>query len=477
MQPTERFYIDGEWVTPVGERRLDVVNPATEKPIATVAMGEIEDLNRAVGAARKSFESFCRTTREDRMALLRSIVDVYKRRMKDLSATLTSEMGAPVSLADGAQVPAGLNHFVCALEELKGFAFEEDVGSARVIREPIGVCGLITPWNWPLNQIGAKMAAVIATGCVAVLKPSEVAPLTGLVMAEIMDEAGVPPGVFNVINGEGPTLGVAMSSHPDIDMISFTGSTRAGVSVAENSAATVKRVTQELGGKSPNIILEDADFEQVIPRDFAGMCMNSGQTCNAATRMLVPESRAAEAVAIAKMAAESTKVGDPLDRDTEIGPLVSSAQLDKVRALIERGIQEGAQLVTGGVDTPAGLSSGYYVKPTVFSRVTNDMTIAREEIFGPVLSIITYKDEAEAVRIANDTVYGLAAYVSSADPERAKRVGKQLRAGNVHLNGARVNPEAPFGGYKQSGNGREFSRWGMQDFLEIKALLGFNPSS
>ncbi len=476
MKHAKQFYIDGKWVDPVGKETLEVINPSTEEAIETIALGNAEDVDRAVKAAKKAFETFSQTTREERIALLEKILEAYKKRMPELAETVSKEMGAPMGLANAAQAPAGMGHIMYTLNALKEFPFEEDVGGARVVREPIGVCGLITPWNWPLNQIAAKVAPAIAAGCTMVLKPTEVAPLNAIIFAEIMDEAGVPAGVFNLVNGDGPTVGVAMSSHPDIDMMSFTGSTRAGISVAEHAAKTVKRVTQELGGKSPNIILDDADFQKVIARDMFGMCMNTGQSCNAPTRMLVPESRMDEAAAIAKAAAEQIKVGDPNDEGTTIGPLVSAAQFEKVQGLIQKGIDEGAKLETGGVGRPDGMNRGYYVKPTVFSHVSNDMTIAREEIFGPVLSLIGYKDDADAVRIANDTVYGLSAYISSADPERAKEVARQLRAGNVHINGAGVDPGAPFGGYKQSGNGREFSKWGLEEFLETKAMLGFNAA-
>jgi aldehyde dehydrogenase (NAD+) len=384
-------------------------------------------------------------------------------------------MGAPVGLANAAQAPAGLGHLMYTLNALKEFSFEQMVAGNKIVREPIGVCGLITPWNWPLNQIAAKVGPAIAAGCTMVLKPTEIAPINALIFAEVMHEAGVPAGVFNLVNGTGPEVGVAMSSHPDIDMMSFTGSTRAGISVAQEAAKTVKRVTQELGGKSPNIILDDADFAAAVSRDMAGMCMNTGQSCNAPTRMLVPEARMDEAAAIAKATAEAIVVGDPSDAGTQVGPLVSQMQFDKVQALIQKGIDEGAKLETGGVGRPEGMNRGYFVKPTVFSHVTNDMTIAQEEIFGPVLSLIGYKDEEDAVRIANDTVYGLSAYISGS-PERAKAVASKLRAGNVHLNGAGVNPGAPFGGYKQAGNGREFSVWGLEEFLETKAVIGFDAA-
>ncbi len=475
MKHAQEFYIDGKWVEPAGKKTLDVINPATEESITAIRLGSTEDVDRAVKAAKNAFETFRQTTVDERIALLEKIIEVYKSRMKDLAKTVSAEMGAPIGLANAAQAPAGLGHLMYTLKALKEFPFEEKVGKAQVMREPIGVCGLITPWNWPLNQISAKVAPALAAGCTMILKPSEVAPLNALIWTEIMDEAGVPAGVFNLVNGDGPTVGVAMSSHPEIDMMSFTGSTRGGISVAENAAKTVKRVTQELGGKSPNIILDDADFQKTISRDFFGMCMNTGQSCNAPTRMLVPENRMEEAAAIAKATAERIKVGAPDSENTDVGPLVSAAQFEKVQGLIQKGIDEGATLETGGLGRPEGLDRGYFVKPTVFSNVRNDMTIAQEEIFGPVISLIGYKDEADAVRIANDTIYGLSAYVSSGDLERAKRVGRQLLAGQVHLNGAGIDPGAPFGGYKQSGNGREFSRWGIEEFLETKSLLGHNP--
>ncbi|MCZ6890874.1 MAG: aldehyde dehydrogenase family protein [Gammaproteobacteria bacterium] len=469
-----KFYIDGDWVDPIGTDTIDVINPATEESIATIVLGNAEDVDRAVAAAKKAFETFSQTSREERIELLGRIIEVYQSRMGEIASTVSQEMGAPMGLAKAAQAPAGLGHLMQALNALKEFPFEEDSGSARIVREPIGVCGLITPWNWPLNQIAAKVGPAIAAGCTMVLKPSEIAPLNALIFAEVMHDAGVPAGVFNLINGDGPSVGVAMSSHPDIDMMSFTGSTRAGISVAQNAATTVKRIAQELGGKSPNVILDDADFPKVVARDTFGVCMNTGQSCNAPTRMLVPDSRMAEAAAIAKATADQIKVGDPNDDGTRIGPLVSQVQFDKVQNLIQKGIDEGATLETGGMGRPDGLNRGYFVKPTIFSNVDNDMSIAQEEIFGPVLSLIGYADEDEAVRIANDTPYGLSAYVSSGDLDHAAEVGRRIRAGNVHLNGAGVDPGAPFGGYKQSGNGREFSKWGLEEFLETKALLGHN---
>lgn len=473
MQNADKFYINGEWVAPSTTDTCDVINPATEKVIGSIAMGGKEDVDKAVAAAKAAFESFSKTSIQERSDLLGRIIAAYKSKMGDIASTVSQEMGAPMGLANAAQAPAGLGHLIFAQKSLEKFEFEQEVGTSKVVREPIGVCGLITPWNWPVNQITAKVGPAIAAGCTMVLKPSEIAPFNAILFAEIMHEAGTPPGVFNLINGDGPTVGVAMSSHPDIEMMSFTGSTRAGISVAQESAVTVKRVAQELGGKSANIILDDASFAEVVARDTIGMCMNTGQSCNAPTRMLVPASRMEEAAAIAKAAAESIVVGDPSSDDTQVGPLVSELQFNKVQALIQKGIDEGATLETGGVGRPDGIDSGYFVKPTIFSGVTNDMSIAREEIFGPVLSIIAYDDEDHAVEIANDTVYGLSAYVSSGDLDRAKAVGARLRAGNVHLNGAGLDITVPFGGYKQSGNGREFSEWGMEEFLETKSILGY----
>ena len=473
MAHKTQFYINGEWVDPVNGERLDVVNPATEQVIGEVALGGVEDVDRAVAAAVAAFETYSQTTREERVDLLGRIVDVYKNRIPDVAKAISEEMGAPMGLAMAAQAPAGLGHFLSTLSVLKRFEFEEDFGSSRVIREPAGVCGLITPWNWPINQIACKVAPALAAGCTMVLKPSEVAPFNAILFAEILDEAGVPAGVFNLVNGDGPTVGAAISSHPDVDMVSFTGSTRAGIEVARNAAPTVKRVAQELGGKSANIILDDTDFSAAISRDVFGVCTNSGQSCNAPTRMLVPNARMDEAAAIAKAAAAQVKVGDPNDSGTTIGPVVSAVQFEKIQALIEKGIEEGATLECGGVGRPEGLNAGYYVKPTVFSHVTNDMTIAREEIFGPVLSLIGYEDDDDAVRIANDTSYGLSGYVSG-QSERARNVARRIRTGNVHLNGAPVDNKAPFGGYKQSGNGREWGRYGFEEFLETKAIMGYN---
>ncbi len=477
MSNRQKFYINGEWVEPSTSATLEVINPATEEPIDSIALGGPADVDKAVAAAKAAFETFSQTSREERVALLEQIIATYSARMGDVAEVISQEMGAPMPLAKAAQAPAGLGHFMTTLEVLKTFEFEEDIGTSHVVREPAGVCGFITPWNWPINQIACKVAPALAAGCTMVLKPSEVAPFNAILFAEILDEAGVPAGVFNLINGDGPTVGVALSSHPDVDMMSFTGSTRAGIEVARNAAPTVKRVAQELGGKSANIILDDADFQAAISRDVFGMCMNSGQSCNAPTRMLVPNARMDEAAAIAKAAAENVKVGAPDAEGTTIGPVVSEVQFNKIQGLIEKGIKEGAKLETGGPGRPDGLNQGYYIKPTVFSHVTNEMTIAREEIFGPVLSLIGYEDDEDAVRIANDTVYGLSGYISSGDPERAKSIARRIRSGNVHLNGAPVDNKAPFGGYKQSGNGREWGSHGFEEFLEVKAIMGYNAAA
>ena len=477
MSNRQKFYINGEWVQPSTDATLEVINPATEEPIDTIALGGPQDVDKAVAAAKAAFETYSQTSREERVALMERIIGTYSARMGDVAAVISQEMGAPMGLAKAAQAPAGLGHFMTTLEVLKTYEFEEDIGTSHIVREPAGVCGFITPWNWPINQIACKVAPALAAGCTMVLKPSEVAPFNAILFAEVMDEAGVPPGVFNLVNGDGPTVGVALSSHPDVDMMSFTGSTRAGIEVAKNAAPTVKRVAQELGGKSANIILDDANFQKAIARDVFGMCMNSGQSCNAPTRMLVPMSRMDEAAAIAKAAAGNVQVGDPNAEGTTIGPVVSEVQFNKIQELIEKGIEEGAKLETGGPGRPDGLNQGYYVRPTVFSHVTNDMTIAREEIFGPVLSLIGYQDDEDAVRIANDTVYGLSGYISSGDPERARALARRIRTGNVHLNGASVDNKAPFGGYKQSGNGREWGTHGFEEFLEVKAIMGYSAAA
>jgi aldehyde dehydrogenase (NAD+) len=466
------FYIDGQWVPPAVPKTLTVIDPATEQPIARISAGSPADVERAVAAARRAFETYGQTSREQRIALLERVIRAYEARLPEIADAISREMGAPMPLATAAQAPAGLAHLKTTLKVLRDFQFVEVRGTTRIFHEPVGVCGLITPWNWPMNQIMCKVAPALAAGCTMVLKPSEIAPLSGILAAHVMHDAGVPAGVFNLINGEGPVVGAAMAAHPGIDMMSFTGSTRAGTAVAKAAADTVKRVAQELGGKSANIILDDADFGRSVKGGVRACFNNSGQSCNAPTRMLVPRSRHAEAVAIARDAAASVVVGDPRKEGTTLGPVVSAQQFDKIQRLIEAGIAEGAELVAGGPGKPAGIERGYFVRPTVFANVRNDMTIAREEIFGPVLCILPYDTEEDAVRIANDTPYGLSGYVASGDPERAMRVASRLRTGNVHLNGAGVDYNAPFGGYKQSGNGREWGEFGFTEFLEVKAVMG-----
>lgn len=475
MREMLQFYIDGRWVDPVTPNPYEVINPATEEVCGHISLGSSADVDKAVAAAVRAADSFAATTREERVVLLQSILDIFVRRQDEVAEAIMEEMGAPWALAKHAQAPSGTQHIAAALKALKNYEFEERHGTTNIVKEPIGPCALITPWNWPMNQIAVKVAPALAAGCTMVLKPSEIAPFDAMIFAEVLDEANVPAGVFNLVNGDGPTVGVALSSHPDIAMVSFTGSTRAGVSVAQNAAPSVKRVAQELGGKSANIILDDADLQKSVSKGAANCFENTGQSCNAPTRMLVPRGKINEAAEIAKATAESTVVGDPTAEGTQVGPLVSEQQWNKVQALIQAGLDEGATLVTGGTGRPPGLSKGYYVKPTVFSNVNNDMTIAREEIFGPVLSIIPYDDEDEAIRIANDTPYGLSGYVSSSNIERARRVAKKLRTGMVHINGAPLDSMAPFGGFKQSGNGREWGPHGIDEFLEVKSVYGFEP--
>ena len=475
MKTYEQFYINGEWVDPVEELNIcEVLNPANEEVIGKVAMGSAADVDRAVIAARDAFDTYSQTSVEERLALLGKIVEVYQSKYDEIAETISSEMGAPLTLSKAAQAATGLGHFAQAIEILQNFEWEETKGRTLIRKEPIGVVGMITPWNWPINQISCKVAPALAAGCTMVLKPTELAPLNAMLFTEVMHEAGVPAGVFNLVNGDGITVGEAMSCHPGIDMMSFTGSTRAGIAVAKGAADTVKRVAQELGGKSANIILDDADFESAVTGGARHCFNNSGQSCNAPTRMLVPESRHDEAKEIAKRAAETTKVGDPFAEDTGIGPVVSEVHFNKIQGLIEKGIEEGAELVVGGLGKPEGLNAGYYVRPTVFANVNNDMTIAREEIFGPVLSILPYEDEEQAIEIANDTDYGLYGYVSSGDVEHAKKVANRIRAGSVAINNASADFTAPFGGYKQSGNGREWGPFGFDEFLEIKAVVGYS---
>jgi aldehyde dehydrogenase (NAD+) len=471
MRDYLKFYIDGAWVDPATPKSLDVINPATEGVAGRISLGSAADVDRAVKAARKAFATFSQTSREDRIALLERCIDEYQKRYADMAAAITEEMGAPAVLSQKAQAAMGIAHLQTALAVLKNYHFEEQRGTTLIVKEPIGVCGFITPWNWPANQIACKVAPALAVGCTMVLKPSEIAPFSAQIWTEIMHAAGVPAGVFNLVNGDGPTVGAAIASHPDVEMVSFTGSTRAGVEVAKNAAATVKRVHQELGGKSPNIILEDADFGFAIKAGVRSIMGNSGQSCNAPTRMLVPAKRMAEAIAIAKTTAEATTVGDPAS-GAMMGPVISSTQWSKIQGLIKKGIEEGATLVAGGPGKPEGLEKGYYVKPTVFANVTNTMTIAREEVFGPVLVIIPYDSVDQAVQIANDTEYGLAAYVSGKDELAIRKVAARLRAGQVNINSAQGDMMAPFGGYKMSGNGREWGDHAFGEFLETKAVLG-----
>jgi len=476
MREMLQFYIDGEWVDPVTPNTLDVINPATEDVCGRISLGSAADVDKAVAAARKALPAFARTTREERIALLERILEEYANRHDDVATAIMEEMGAPWKLARFAQAGSGPLHIQAAIDALRSMDLEEQHGTTQIIREPIGVCALITPWNWPINQVAVKVAPALAAGCTMVLKPSEIAPFDAMIFADILDAAGVPAGVFNLVNGDGPGVGVAMSSHPDVAMVSFTGSTRAGVAVAQNAAPTVKRVAQELGGKSANIILEDADFERQVAKGASNCFENSGQSCNAPTRMLVPADRHAEAASIAARRAESTTPGDPTDEATRIGPVVSEVQWQKIQDLIQKGIDEGATLVAGGTGRPDGLDKGYYVKPTVFSGVSNDMTIAREEIFGPVLSIIPYESEEEAISIANDTPYGLSSYVSSANIDHARQVAARLESGMVHINNAPLDAQAPFGGYKQSGNGREWGPHGIEEFLEVKSVYGYRDA-
>ncbi len=466
-----KFFINGEWVEP-DRPTLEVINPANEEPFATISMGTAADVDGAAKAAKAAFASWSTSSIETRKNVLGNIIAGLKGRSEEMAVAISTEMGAPMGLSKTAQVGSGMGHFMTALKILEDFEFEEIRGSTRIVKESAGVCGFITPWNWPLNQIACKVAPAIAAGCTMVLKPSEIAPVSAYILTEVIAESGLPAGVFNLVNGDGPAVGSAISAHPDIDLVSFTGSTRAGREVARDAADGIKRVTQELGGKSANIILEDvADFAKAVGGGVASCFGNSGQSCNAPTRMLVPAARMAEAIGVAKVAAAKAIVGDPQDDTTKLGPVVSEMQYSKIQGLIAKGVEEGAELIAGGTGRPEGLDKGYYVQPTVFANVTNDMTIAREEIFGPVLSIIAYQDEEDAVRIANDTDYGLSGYVSG-EASHAQAVALKLRTGNVHINGAGPDFAAPFGGYKQSGNGREWGIEGFEEFLETKAIMG-----
>ena len=469
---SDKAYIDGRWQEVSGPS-VPVVDPETEAVTGHIRLGGRAEVDSAVAAARRAFETYSRTTPEERRALLERIVALLEDRAEEFADAIVTEMGAAIGFVRASQIPFGIEHFRVQAEVLKTYPFLRTEGHVAVAKEPIGVCALITPWNWPLYQITAKVAPALAAGCTVILKPSELSPYSALLFAKVIDDAGVPPGVFNMINGSGEVVGAALSSHPGIDMISITGSTRAGVLVAQAAAPTVKRVVQELGGKSPNIFLDDADFASAIGRGVLTGMRNVGQSCSAPTRMLVPASRLEEAERLAVAAAAEIKVGDPRDEATAMGPIANAAQYARVQEMIQAGIDDGARLLIGGLGRPEGLEHGYYVRPTIFSGVTPDMRIAQEEIFGPVLAIMPYADEADAVRIANDTVYGLGAHVQSADLVRARAFARQVRAGQVHINYPAWSGFAPFGGYKQSGNGREYADWGIHDFLEVKGIVGY----
>lgn len=471
MRELLQHYIDGKWVDSEGGQRREVINPATEEPCAAITVGTKADVDKAVAAARRAFKSWSQTTREERLAVMERIVAEYKKRGADLAVAMAEEMGAPVSFAGTAQVGSGIGGFLGTMEALKNFTFLEDGPGYKVAYEPIGVVGMITPWNWPLNQIALKVAPALAAGNTMVLKPSEECPTNAKIFAEILDAAGVPPGVFNLVQGDGPTTGNAISSHPDVDMVSFTGSTRAGIAVAIAAAPTVKRVHQELGGKSPNLVLPDADFAKHLPPTLSGPLVNTGQSCISPTRVLVPRERMGEAAEFAKAMYSATPVGDPMAQGQHLGPVVNKAQFDKVRGLIQSAIDEGAKLVTGGPDLPSNVNRGYYIQPTVFTDVTPDMRIAKEEIFGPVITLMAYDNLDQAVEMANDTEYGLSAAISG-DPAKAAEIAPKLRAGMVAINNWGPTPGAPFGGYKQSGNGREGGLAGLKDFMEMKSISG-----
>lgn len=473
-----KFYIDGAWVAPVVPQPFDLINPATEEAIGQISLGSAVDVDRAVAAARMAFATFSQTSKQERRSVLRRIIESYNARFDDIAAAITEEMGSPLWFSKKVQVQTALDHFEQAYRVLEAYEFEHMMGGTRIVREPFGVCGFITPWNWPVNQVASKLAPALAAGCTVVVKPSEIAPLSSIILAEVMHDAGLPKGVFNLVNGDGPTVGQAIAAHPDVDLVSFTGSTRAGILVAKAAAESVKRVHQELGGKSANILLPDVDLTKAVPAGVMRSFTNSGQSCQAPTRMLIHQDQMNEAIRIAKAAAEAIVVGSPYAADTQLGPLISRLQFDRVQKMIETGVAEGATLVCGGPGRPAGLNRGYYVRPTIFAHVTPNMTLAQQEIFGPVLVMMSYKDEDDAVEIANGTVYGLAGYVWSGDIVNARRVGARLRAGRIYLNnaphGKAQDVEAPFGGYKQSGNGRECGVFGLEEFLEIKAVIGFN---
>lgn len=475
------FYIDGQWTAPIEVDPFEVINPATEEPIATISLGSAQDVDRAVAAAKRAFESWSQTVPAERRGYLERLIAVYERRAGEMAQTISREMGAPMAVATEAQSPAGVGHLKGFIAALDAFEWEHPLSGTmpreHIVHEPIGVAGLITPWNWPMNQVALKVGAAIAAGCTMVLKPSEIAPLSSMLFAEFVDEAGFPAGVFNLVNGDGPVAGTAMSTHPDIDIMSLTGSARAGVAVTKAAADTIKRVSLELGGKGANIVFADSAIDRSVRAGAMGCFYNSGQSCNAPTRMLVERNVYDDAVEIACAAAEATKVGDPAEDGRHIGPVVSQAQFDKIQGLIQVGIDEGARLVAGGAGRPEGVNRGYYVRPTVFADVSNDMTIAREEVFGPVLAMLPFDDEDQAIAIANDTVYGLTSYVQTSDQSRAQRIARRLRSGMVIINGAGRPAGSPFGGYKQSGNGREGGAWGMLEFLEVKAISGWDPAA
>ncbi|MGE0628509.1 MAG: aldehyde dehydrogenase family protein [Hyphomicrobiaceae bacterium] len=476
MGNSMKFYIDGSWVDPVVPNSHNVVNPATEEVAGTISLGSAADVDKAVAAARRAFTTYSQTGKDERIALMQRIIECYSKRYDEIAETITAEMGSPLSFSREVQTQTGISHFKQAIAVLKDYPMEGVLGDNIIVREPIGVCGLITPWNWPINQIVSKIAYAFAAGCTVVLKPSEISPLSAILLTEALHEAGVPKGVFNLVNGDGPTVGQAICEHPDVDMVSFTGSTRAGILVAQAAAKTVKRVSQELGGKSANIVLPDADLKEAVSWGVGRCFTNTGQSCQAPTRMFVPRDRLDEVLGIAKATAEKAKVGDPRAPETTMGPVVSKAQFEKVQRLIEQGVAEGATLVTGGPGRPAGLNRGYYVRPTVFANVTPEMSIAREEIFGPVLSVFSYGSVDEAIEQANATVYGLAGYVHGRDPKATRDVAARLRAGRIYINGAPSNNVAPFGGFKQSGNGREHGVFGFEEFLEVKAVIGFRSA-
>lgn len=468
----EKFYINGAWVEPHSKARMGVENPATEEIVAQVAIGDQADIDAAIAAAKAAFPSWTVTPVAERIAHLKRILEIYNDMYEEFAQVMSTEMGAPIEWARNAQAWAGQVHIEATIKAAEEMAWEYMRGSTRIVHEGIGVCALITPWNWPMNQIACKVAPALVAGCTMVLKPSEIAPLSGVLFAHVCHEAGLPPGVFNLVNGTGPEVGARMSSHPDVDMVSFTGSTRAGTAVAAAAAPTVKRVAQELGGKSPNIILPSADLAAAVKAGVEACFANTGQSCDAPTRMFVPRDRQEEALVAARQAAEAVVVGDPTDPETTMGPLISKLQFDKVQRLIEAGIEEGATLVAGGTGRPFGLNHGWFVKPTIFGNVTNGMTVSKEEIFGPVLAILPYDNLDHAVEMANDTVYGLAAYIAG-PVEEAKPLARRLRAGTVNLNYPAWDTFAPFGGYKQSGNGREYADWGIHDFCEVKGIVGW----